>query len=157
MTLSLSYVDRQEVSARIQQEKQLAALEAQQAEMQRKRDSPQHRDIHRSSSPGQQKSADQVMPTSQEDSEDMVLMLDFIFTLLIFKKREICTICIIPLVINLLVLILLSKTFFSLPFSLPHFTCNSTLTSADRKCIQPCDPLHSTHALVSFQEKVNCL
>ncbi|KDR16038.1 rabenosyn-5 [Zootermopsis nevadensis] len=52
---------RQEVSARIQQEKQLAALEAHQAEMQRKRDSPQRKDIHRSSSPGQHKSADQVM------------------------------------------------------------------------------------------------
>lgn len=87
LNLSLWYVGRQEVSARIQQEKQLAALEAQQAEMQRKRDSPQHRDIHRSSSPGQQKSTDQVKSTLQEESEDMVFMLDFVFTLLIFKKR----------------------------------------------------------------------
>jgi hypothetical protein len=55
--------------------------------MQRKRDSPQHRDIHRSSSPGQQKSTDQVKSTLQEESEDMVFMLDFVFTLLIFKKR----------------------------------------------------------------------
>lgn len=62
MNLSLSSVNRQEVSARIQQEKQLAALEAHQAEMQRKRDSPQRKDIHRSSSPGQHKSADQVIP-----------------------------------------------------------------------------------------------
>ncbi|XP_069692806.1 rabenosyn-5 isoform X2 [Periplaneta americana] len=36
---------RQEVSARIQQEKQLAALEAHQAEMRRKRDSPQRRAV----------------------------------------------------------------------------------------------------------------
>lgn len=57
---SLQDQRRQEVSARIRQEKQLAVLEGHQAEMQRKRDSPQHRDLHRSSSPGQKKSADQV-------------------------------------------------------------------------------------------------
>ncbi|XP_023717619.2 uncharacterized protein LOC111869952 [Cryptotermes secundus] len=42
---SLQDQRRQEMSARIQQEKQLAVLEAHQAEMQRRRDSPQHRDL----------------------------------------------------------------------------------------------------------------
>jgi hypothetical protein len=83
------------VSARIQQEKQLAALEAHQAEMQRKRDSPQHRDLHRSSSPGQPKSADQVKSTAEDKSEDMVFILNFIFTLLIFKKILVFSTCII--------------------------------------------------------------
>ncbi|GFG29369.1 hypothetical protein Cfor_06116, partial [Coptotermes formosanus] len=53
---------RQEVAARIEQEKQLAALEAQQADMLRKRDFPQHRDVDRNPSPSQQKSVDQVTP-----------------------------------------------------------------------------------------------
>jgi len=52
---------RQEVSARIQQEKQLAALAAKQAEMLWKRESSQHRDVERYPSPSQQKSEDQVM------------------------------------------------------------------------------------------------
>jgi len=49
---------RQEVSARIQQEKLLAAK---QAEMLRKRESSQHRDVERNPSPSQQKSEDQVV------------------------------------------------------------------------------------------------
>ncbi|PNF32985.1 hypothetical protein B7P43_G16501 [Cryptotermes secundus] len=57
---SLQDQRRQEMSARIQQEKQLAVLEAHQAEMQRRRDSPQHRDLHRSLSPSQKKPADQI-------------------------------------------------------------------------------------------------
>jgi hypothetical protein len=48
----VSFVDRQEVSARIQQEKQV--------EMRRMRDSFQHRDVDSNSSPRQQKSAHQV-------------------------------------------------------------------------------------------------
>jgi hypothetical protein len=48
------------VSARIQQEKQLAALAAKQAETLRKRESSQHRDVERNPSPSQQKSEDQV-------------------------------------------------------------------------------------------------
>lgn len=45
------------MSARIQQEKQLAAK---QAEMLRKREFSQHRDVERNPSPSQQKSEDQV-------------------------------------------------------------------------------------------------
>lgn len=45
------------MSARIQQEKQLAAK---QAEMLRKRESSQHRDVECNPSPSQQKSEDQV-------------------------------------------------------------------------------------------------
>jgi hypothetical protein len=78
------------VSARIQQEKQLAAIKAHQAEMRRKRDSSQRRDVHCSSSPGQQKSSDQVKSPSHEESERIAFMLDFVFTVLIFKKKEIC-------------------------------------------------------------------
>jgi len=48
------------VSARIQQEKQLAAIAAKQAEMLWKRESSQHRDVERNPSPSQQKSEDQV-------------------------------------------------------------------------------------------------
>lgn len=48
------------MSARIQQEKQLAALAAKQAEKLRKRESLQHRDVERNPSPSQQKSEDQV-------------------------------------------------------------------------------------------------
>jgi hypothetical protein len=48
------------VSARIQQEKQLAALAAKQAEMLWKKESSQHRDIECNPSPSQQKSEDQV-------------------------------------------------------------------------------------------------
>jgi hypothetical protein len=48
------------VSARIQQEKHLAALAAKQADMLRKRESSQHRDFERNPSPSQQKSEDQV-------------------------------------------------------------------------------------------------
>lgn len=48
------------MSARIQQEKQLAALAAKQAEMLQKRESSQHRDVKRNPSPSQQKSEDQV-------------------------------------------------------------------------------------------------
>lgn len=50
---------RQEVTARIQQEKQLAAIETY-AEMRKKRDSPQRRDVHYTSSPNQ-KTSDQVV------------------------------------------------------------------------------------------------
>lgn len=53
------------MAARIEQEKQLAALEAQQADMLRKRDFPQHRDVDRNPSPSQQKSVDQVMLLKQ--------------------------------------------------------------------------------------------
>jgi hypothetical protein len=63
------------VSARIQQEKQLAALRAaKQAEMPWKRESSQHRDVERYPSPSQQKSEDQVRLL-----RDCRVLTDFIY------------------------------------------------------------------------------
>ena len=68
------------MSARIQQEKQLAALAAKQAEMLWKRESSQHRDVERYPSPSQQKSEDQVR----------LLRECGVLTDLIFKEKEFC-------------------------------------------------------------------
>jgi hypothetical protein len=121
------------VSARIQQEKQLAALEAHQAEMQRKRDSPQHRDIHRNSSPGQPKSADQVKCTAEDKIRGYGVHIELHIYCINFQE-DISIFNVYYLgVMNLLVLTLPSKIFCILPFPLLYFACSSTLNSSNRR------------------------